>query len=163
MERSSHMKKCSKCKQDKCPDQFYKNKLSKDGLGSQCKVCSNSASVAWYKANTEIERLKKRSWRQNNPDKVKNQNRRDSLKIYGLSIKDWEILFENQNGVCAICDMPETLIDKGILRRLAVDHCHETGKVRSLLCSKCNQAIGLLNDNSKLLDKAASYLRKHKA
>ena len=155
------MKKCNRCNQEKCLDQFYKNKLAKDGVGSQCKVCSNSASVAWYKANSEVERLKKRTWRQNNPDKVKNQERRDNLKSYGLSIEDWNVLFSKQNGVCAICNQPETVLLRGKIKRLAVDHCHMTGKVRALLCAKCNKAIGLMKDQPELLRQAAEYLELH--
>ena len=155
------MKKCNGCNQEKCLDQFYKNKLGKDGVGSQCKICSNSASIAWYKANVEVERLKKSTWRKNNPNKVENQNRRDNLKTYGLSIEDWNVLFSKQKGLCAICNQPETVLLKGKIKRLAVDHCHTTGKVRALLCAKCNKAIGLMKDQPELLRQAAQYLELH--
>lgn len=155
------MKKCTKCNLNKSLDNFYKNKNSKDGLQNQCKVCSNAASVAWYKANVEIERAKKKSWRQRNPDKAKFQYRRDNLKNYGLTINEWNLLFEKQKGLCAICNLPETVLLKGKVKRLAIDHCHKTGKVRGLLCAKCNKSIGLLNEDLRLLESAAQYLKFH--
>ena len=67
-------------------------------------------------------------------------------------------MLENQNGVCAIC---LNSCNSGM--RLAVDHCHETGKVRQLLCRRCNQSIGKFNDDPILLQKAVDYLLKWKA
>lgn len=74
------------------------------------------------------------------------------LKKYGLSYSDWELLLIRQNHVCAICKRPETG------KTLAVDHCHRTGKVRGLLCAKCNQGIGMFDDNASSLRTAAEYL-----
>ena len=160
--RSLHMKKCTKCKQNKSSDQFYEDKSSKNGLRSNCKLCSNNSSIAWYKANIEIEQSKKKSWRQRNPVKVMQQNRRDNLKKnYGVSVKDWDILFEKQNGLCAICSQSETVLLNGKLKRLAIDHCHLTKKVRGLLCAKCNKGLGLFKDKPELLNQAAKYLELH--
>jgi len=60
-----------------------------------------------------------------------------------------------QGGVCAICGKPEATART---KRLCVDHCHETGKVRGLLCSHCNRAIGLLGDSCAILASAITYL-----
>jgi protein-arginine kinase activator protein McsA len=62
-------------------------------------------------------------------------------------------MFDAQNGQCAICKKVQA-------RTLHVDHCHNSSKVRGLLCQKCNMAIGLFNDNSDLLKKAIKYLSK---
>jgi len=78
---------------------------------------------------------------------------------YNLSVEAYEVMFQIQNGRCAICG--KTVEDNG--RRLAVDHDHVSGKVRGLLCVNCNQGIGRLQDDSELIRKAADYLDKHKS
>lgn len=74
-------------------------------------------------------------------------------KNYGISLEDYEIILVKQGGVCGICFCK----DKN--KRLAVDHCHKTGKIRGLLCNKCNIGIGYFDDNIENLIKAANYLR----
>jgi hypothetical protein len=71
---------------------------------------------------------------------------------YGISLEEYNSLFDKQGGVCAICSTPPST------RRLAVDHCHDTGKVRGLLCVKCNAGIGNLNDDVEMLKAAIKYL-----
>jgi hypothetical protein len=73
---------------------------------------------------------------------------------YGITQEDYDVMLENQNNSCAICNTKET--DRyGVFH---VDHCHTTGKVRALLCSNCNQALGLFYDNSEALSKASQYV-----
>lgn len=75
---------------------------------------------------------------------------------YGIDYGKW---LAAQNGVCAICSKPETSRgSQGALKRLAVDHNHETGEVRGLLCNNCNRAIGFFADDSALVRRAADYL-----
>jgi hypothetical protein len=74
---------------------------------------------------------------------------------YGLSAAGYDDLLAQQGGVCAIC---QQLDPKG--RRLAVDHCHETGRVRGLLCVPCNVGIGNLNDDPERLLAAVAYLQE---
>jgi len=78
-------------------------------------------------------------------------------RAYGLDFKDYERMLEEQNGVCAICSSPPPNNRK---TRLAIDHCHKTGKVRGLLCDKCNRSIGLLKDDVSVLKSAIKYLTK---
>lgn len=66
---------------------------------------------------------------------------------------DFEVLFAEQGGTCAICELPEI---SG--RSLAIDHCHETGRVRGLLCNRCNRALGLMKDDPERLLRAINYL-----
>jgi hypothetical protein len=82
------------------------------------------------------------------------------LKIYGLSVEDYDSLLNKQNGVCAICEQKETVLDgvSGKVKMLSVDHCHDTGKVRGLLCSACNTGIGLARHDPEILRSAISYL-----
>lgn len=80
--------------------------------------------------------------------------RNSALKaVYGITLDDYNKLFEKQNGRCAICSKTQE-------RTLHVDHCHSSGRVRGLLCQKCNMAIGLLHDSADLLKKAVKYLNK---
>jgi hypothetical protein len=78
---------------------------------------------------------------------------------YGITIQDYDDMFEDQGGVCKICSLPQT---NKRFNHLCVDHDHETGEVRGLLCDPCNRAIGLFKDDSRLLDKAREYLRSFK-
>ena len=77
------------------------------------------------------------------------------LKLYGLSIENFEQLFEQQKGKCAICGRQ---FNERTLRP-HVDHCHKTKQVRGLLCRKCNPALGSFNDDPRLLRAALRYLR----
>lgn len=78
----------------------------------------------------------------------------------GLGVDAYVAKSETQGGVCLICSRPETAVDKasGKVRALAVDHDHKTGRIRGLLCSACNRALGLFQDDPELLAKAADYL-----
>jgi len=97
-----------------------------------------------------------RQWRKNNPEKDKNNNLK---KQYGITLGDYDAMARTQNGLCAICNNPEYSLDKdGGPRMMAVDHCHETGKVRALLCARCNKALGAFKDSPELLRKAALYI-----
>lgn len=75
--------------------------------------------------------------------------------MYGLTIKEYERMLEEQKGLCAICAKPETRKKQ---RRLCVDHCHETGKIRGLLCQRCNSVLGYMKDDPNLLQSAVEYL-----
>ena len=76
-------------------------------------------------------------------------------KTYDITYEDYEELLEQQNYHCAIC---ESKISSSRTSRLFIDHNHNTGKVRGLLCSACNHGLGLFKDSPKLLKKAISYL-----
>jgi hypothetical protein len=78
---------------------------------------------------------------------------RKSVRIYGISLEEYDLMRARQKDVCAICKKPPST-----RRRLFVDHCHLTNKVRGVLCQKCNSGIGLLGDNLDVLRAAAAYL-----
>jgi hypothetical protein len=83
--------------------------------------------------------------------------RRDLLKA-----SVYEKLFEKQKGVCAICGLPEKAKHQnGVVKKLSIDHCHTTGKIRALLCNSCNRGIGILNEDVKILESAIKYLQYH--
>jgi hypothetical protein len=95
--------------------------------------------------------INSRKWRTNNPIKS-----RDSYYKYqyGISFKEYEEILKNQNNVCAICGNKTD-------RNLCVDHNHETGEVRGLLCLDCNSALGHFKDNKKYLNNAIKYLNSN--
>lgn len=93
-----------------------------------------------------------KSWRINNPGKDAAHKRKNSLKRkYGLSEETYDYLLKKQNEKCAICM-------KTTQRKLDVDHCHETGQIRGLLCNPCNQAIGLLKHDPLIIKFALEYV-----
>src|SRR5882757_6258187 len=105
-----------------------KNGHNKDIVGRQgfnCKQCSHDRMVSTVerKKRNQINRILKRRW----------SNLYDRL---GITEQQWAEMFESQKGVCAICSNPQPL--KHRKKFLAVDHCHESGKIRGLLCSSCN-------------------------
>lgn len=77
-----------------------------------------------------------------------------------MTVADYEALLVRQAGACAICGRPETMTRKGRVRRLAVDHDHETGVVRGLLCAKCNAMLGAVEDSPETLRRAIQYLER---
>lgn len=85
---------------------------------------------------------------------------------YGISLSDYEEMHAAQDGRCAICSKFEKVrhrIAKGDVRNLCVDHDHDTGESRALLCGDCNRGLGMFCDDPDLLLKAAAYLQKHKS
>lgn len=85
--------------------------------------------------------------------KRKAHNGKRSITKFGITLEQHQEMLDQQGHVCAICGG----IDNN--KRLAVDHCHTTSEIRGLLCSKCNQGLGLFKDDPALLAKAAEYLR----
>lgn len=78
---------------------------------------------------------------------------------YGISFADYDRMYHEQDGFCAICRLPQNSKRN---TRFCVDHDHDTGEVRGLLCDSCNRGIGLLKDDPRLLENAAKYLRAFK-
>jgi len=104
-------------------------------------------------------RAYQKQYRENNPRAWKNGRLKSS---YGITIDDYEKMYEDQNGLCALCGKRETSTYRGSPRKLAVDHCHETGKVRALLCTNCNTGLGSFFHNRALLRLAMDYIEQSK-
>lgn len=93
---------------------------------------------ALYEKNKSRYLALSKRWREQNPERVKFNDRNKGLKRnYGISEHDYQKMHATQNGLCVICGNPDTEN-----RRLAVDHCHETKRIRGLLCGRCNGALG---------------------
>lgn len=84
-------------------------------------------------------------------------------RYYGMTPEKYDAMHRAQNGCCAICGGPEVATHKGRLKMLHVDHNHDTGRVRELLCFRCNAMIGSALENPEILRSAISYLEKHAA
>jgi len=142
------MKTCTVCNQDKSLDEFYSYKNSKDGKSYRCKVCDN---------------LARQKWQKNNPEKSHLSQRERNLKHrFGVDLEWYQKQLKKQNYCCAICKTKENKVTLGSNKSLsfAVDHNHDTGEVRGLLCNQCNRALGLFKDSSKVLQNAVKYLTK---
>lgn len=172
------MKSCSKstCIQinPQALTNFTSDKKAKDGLQSQCNHCRNEkkrqarlADPEKYKAIDQARWPQKRiasdKWRENNRDRyntyMREYHRANYQKLrlmrYDLTPEQHAQILLDQKGVCAICEK----LPKGT-RPLVVDHNHETGKTRGLLCYGCNRALHIL-ETIDLLEKAETYLKKH--
>lgn len=98
-----------------------------------------------------------RDYRKRSPKLLKTQN----LKKYGLTYNEWTEMIQKQGNKCASCGGEEKGHNQHGLMSLAVDHCHETGKIRGLLCHRCNRALGLLGDDANRVQALADYRRKY--
>jgi hypothetical protein len=104
-----------------------------------CKPCMNVRWSKWYNSKEHEYKRKRR------------------LKInYGITHEEYESMFEARDGLCDICKRPESF--RGTL--LSVDHDHETGKIRGLLCNNCNRALGLIGDSLEQAQRMVSYLER---
>lgn len=102
-----------------------------------------------------------REWRKKNTIKSKNTVLK---RAYGIDMLEYMRMYERQKGGCAICgEVKESFsTDKGRNSTLVVDHCHEQGHIRELLCAKCNKGLGHFNDDIALMEKAIEYVKKHR-
>lgn len=149
-------KLCITCKRKKLLKEFYKNSLNKDGYANQCKKCKveymkdlNSRPESKARINVAAKRYRQ-------SDKGKKYHKDFKFRQrYGITLKIYEQMVLSQENRCAIC--------KEIADKLVVDHDHETGKVRALLCEPCNVGIGLFKESSVTLKAAAVYVEHHKS
>ena len=100
-------------------------------------------------------------WREDHPDAVRRHNKNVRLRRkYGITVAEYETLRAAQADLCLICDQPEATINRGIPQQLAVDHDHNTGRVRGLLCIRCNMMIGGAKHDPAILRSAIAYLER---
>ena len=140
------LKICTKCKIEKNISSFYSKGYEryKGGLDTFCKICRNLH--------------RKRMQQKKKPKRSKEHHRKVNLKYnYGLSIEEFNSLLESQQYSCKIC---KTTSPIGKHNQWCVDHCHKSGKLRGILCPKCNMALGLFNDSIESLEQAIAYLKE---
>ena len=144
---------CRSCREDKPQDQFEPSPDRRPfGLSSCCRDCDRVR-----KAKLGIDRYWKMS-----PEERYKYNRSRNLSKFGLTIEKYDRLLKLQNEVCAICEKPEGVPHHatGKPSALVVDHDRLTGKVRGLLCTRCNKGIGLLFHDLNNFRRAIAYLQR---
>ncbi len=128
------LKKCSRCKKMKDESEFNYNFIAKDRLQAHCKKCQSECA-----------------------------RKRQLFQKFGITEIKYKSMLKSQNNKCLICKQSETAINThdGKIKQLSVDHCHKTGKVRGLLCNKCNLALGYTSDDIEILKKMIFYLEEN--
>ena len=173
---------CTKCNLEKSISEFYPSKRHKLGYIRTCKQCEKVRALKKYDPekkrkhyleNKEMYLLRTKEYIKKNKDLIKKKNneyyKNNKLKFLesgwkskGILNKNSEIfkkqdfdeLFEKANYTCAICNIDSPKHIKGFV----VDHCHNTGIARGILCAHCNLALGGFKDNVEILKKAIDYL-----
>lgn len=127
------------------------NKLTEEQKNKEREGC-----LKRYYKNREKLIAKNKEWKINNKERNALTKYSSNIKTsYNITIDIYNKMFDEQKGRCKICGRHQSEFKK----RLSVDHCHETLKVRGLLCSKCNMGIGHFKDNIDLLKSAIEYLK----
>lgn len=121
----------------------------------------------WRIENHDYLRAKQNEYEKTRNAKPEIKERRQAKNFkynYDTSIEWYNEKFAKQGGLCVICGKPETVVDvrTGQVRALSIDHNHETGKNRDLLCGDCNRGIGLFHENIEIIEKVIQYLKNHK-
>ncbi len=158
---SMEAKVCSRCETPKPLNCYHKSPHSKTGVHAYCKVCTTTYNRERYQRDPKKAAALRREWNLNNKERSQKTKRSYSLRnLYGITLDQYNALLSQQDNRCAICMSTST--KRKTCPNLLVDHCHATGKVRGLLCSTCNSAIGMLEESEQSLTNAISYLKKHK-
>lgn len=132
--RTTGTKKCCHCKEERPVSDFTKRLRNRDGLRSRCKYCDRASEKAYRLENPNSSRLAK------------------VRQVYGLNADEYIQLLTEHDNKCRICKSD---------KRLGVDHCHKTGKVRGILCTRCNTGLGMFGDNINSLINSIEYLKEH--
>lgn len=149
---SIQSKICYRCKIEYPLDNFYKSNKRKDGLQTRCKTCNYELQREWLEKNKDKERLRQRIYYKNNKEYVTALNEKYRLKKkYGITPEEVEQTKAVQDYKCAICKIEDKLV---------IDHCHNSGIFRGLLCGQCNKLLGCAKDDIQILLNAVSYLEK---
>lgn len=183
-------KRCCTCRQPKVLDEFFNDKSRVDGKTRRCKLCQKKAATASAQSREAPERKRCPSCGRTkitatsfyadrtrtdgfsvyckpcqDPDRSDRRQKRRGWRKYqrrarGLTDGQYEAMLRAQGGACAICKQPPS--DSRVIEDpvLPIDHDHETGEVRGLLCGPCNRGLGLFRDDPERLRNAARYLER---
>lgn len=135
------LKVCRDCGLIKSASEFHRYASNRDGLAHYCKSCARERSRAQWKKYDRKTARHQAQWKKR------------IQQLYGLTVEQYTARAEAQNNQCPICGASPP--------RLVVDHDHETGALRDLLCKSCNIALGYMRDSPAALRAAAEYLERH--
>ncbi len=150
------MKICTKCHEYHEDEMFYKGY-------SICKKCHKEKSIKWALENKDKNNLYRaeweRNWRKNNPTANRLRDRKKELKRLGITIEIFDKILKEQEGKCAICKVNFEKENK----KSCIDHSHETGEIRGILCKVCNLQLGHIEiqriKNFTFFNEAIQYLK----
>lgn len=160
-------KVCTKCKIEKELIEFYREKAHKDGRTERCSICIKAKRLEYKLANPEKVKeamrvshkkyyhkyqQKRYAWRKENREKVYFYGIKCT---YGIEHHEFETMLKNQGSVCAGC---KTEFGTENQKKRCLDHCHKTGKVRGILCKRCNSILGMGEDNPIIFKNLINYL-----
>jgi hypothetical protein len=145
---------CIECEQkvELCCNCSVKPRLA---YASRCRDC-------WNEQNRANKKKRPRKLRNPKPKTISTQDRMLRYN-YNITKDEYDLMLLHQGGVCAICGNGETSVypKTGKVRSLSVDHSHETGEVRELLCQRCNLVLGRIEQDYSLVKKCLKYLKRH--
>jgi hypothetical protein len=158
-------KYCSGCNTTKNLKEFGVDNSEKDGHRFQCKICRNAKQRIYSKNNIEL--IKERNSKKSESRKlyyksakgIESSRRAHLKRMFGMTLEEYNEKLFSQEGVCEICKKFKVHSNHNFL---AVDHCHNTNKIRGLLCYACNSGLGHFADNEEILNNAIKYLNKYK-
>ena len=136
-------KQCQMCNRTRRLRFFHKSKNTLDGYSTycgECRVTQNRESNTTMLLSVNRERF------------LNQRKNRNLMRTFNITLDEYNRMLSSQNGVCKICKEPPKV------KKLHVDHCHTTNKVRGLLCHRCNIGLGNFRDNPMFLSEAISYL-----
>lgn len=137
-------KECKTCRKDVPLVLFYPTKKGKYGRSQSCIECE--------------KRQRREEWKNNKPNRSKTQQHYNHIKsTYGLTRAQYDAMVLASNGRCSVCGSPP----ESKSGRLHVDHCHQTGKIRGMLCRRCNTAMGFMKDDPWRFLSAIAYISIH--
>lgn len=162
--------RCSRCKITRKAEEFYKSVYTRSGLQSECKKCCRRRGqlpetkkqirerVQQHRLNNKEKYLQRereyRKRRMATPEGRRSTRNSRLKSLYGITIEQYDLLLAMQEGVCAICQQPPK--DEW----LHVDHCHNTGDIRGLLCALCNRILGVWKDSPQIAQRSVLYLQR---
>ncbi len=142
-----------------CPDKKHHCK-------DLCEPCYHKMMYKKRYKNPEYRKrqaAKTKQWALDNPERVYLLDANKHLiKNYNMTLKDYNVMLDKQKGLCKLCNRPEKVRATKRIRKLAVDHCHATGKIRGLLCFRCNTSISQIESIPNYLKTLKIYLGDNK-
>lgn len=154
--------KCSYCKEIKKETSFSINRANtfREGRSYACFICQRARRKIYLEKNPEVKERRNAKKREHykTPEFKRKQRRHYYMKRYGITPEIYDEMLARQKGVCAICG--ENKAHK-TQKYLHIDHNHKTGKVRELLCIRCNTIIGNCRENVEILKKTIKYIYRH--